>query len=159
MCVCVRARACNQNRATNVCAFVALSYAGKRTGLINTEDPLALLQTLEVLEVCEDFFVALSPSMRMPAGEEKLAARKQFHEGAMKRICTLLNKRLEANKANGPFFVGPSLSVADLKAVNLYEAVTSGRLDGIPITALDEFPFVVANAKATLAVVTPLRNK
>jgi hypothetical protein len=118
---------------------------------------------------------ALAPSFRMPDAE-KLAFRKTFHEGKFKTFSALLEKRLTTNASHGPYYVGSKLTIADLKANQLFEMVTSGewggrgrgggcgcvstdadqhhlivytgRLDGIPSTSFEPYAHILANGKA-----------
>jgi glutathione S-transferase len=83
-------------------------------------DALDELRVQEILNVIEDWFGAMGPTFRLK-GQELLDARKAFCDGASRKFIALLVKRLEQNQSNGPFFVGNSLTIADLKVFSPFE--------------------------------------
>lgn len=133
-----------------------LNYVGKLAGLV-PDDPVEYLRVQEILALVEDFIGALTPSLRMPDGPEKIAARKALLEGQLGKMLALLDKRAAANAANSKFLVGKSLTIADLKALSAWDFIASGRLDGIPKETLDNFPAFKLSGQTTNDFVLPLR--
>lgn len=106
-----------------------LNYVGKLAGLVPS-DALEFLRVQEILQLTEDFYVSLSPTLRMADGPEKLAARKALLDGSIGKMLALYEQRAAANVANSKFLVGKSLTIADLKAWGAWDFIASGRLDG-----------------------------
>ena len=111
-----------------------LRFVGRRTGLYPTSYPaeeFAMAQIDELMDACEDTGAKLVPTFSMPDGPEKVAKRKvhsssphettnvaqqELAEGPIAFFLERFDKRLGANAAgHNKFFVGASLTVADLK--------------------------------------------
>ena len=114
-----------------------LRYAGKLTGLY-PNDPMDALRVDELIEFAEDINHALSPSMREPDMEKKLAMRKVLVDESIPLWCKYLETKLAAN-TDPTHFVGSSLTVADLKLLHGLDQLVSGNLDGVPKTVLDPY--------------------
>jgi len=119
-----------------------LRYAGRLAGLYPS-DPLEALRVDELLDFAEDMSHALSPSMREPDMDKKLAMRKEIVDARIPTWCRLLESRIAAN-GNATHLVGSSLTIADLKLLYGFDALVSGNLDGVPTTVLDPFPKIGA---------------
>jgi prostaglandin-H2 D-isomerase / glutathione transferase len=127
-----------------------LRYVGKLAALYPT-DPVEALRVDEITDAAEDINSELAPSMREQDMEKKLAMRKPFAEQRVPHWARALEKRLDDNGNNG-FFVGSSLTIADLKMLYVVEKLVDGSLDGIPKTALDPFEKLSAWAKNVRSV-------
>lgn len=115
-----------------------LRYAGKLAGLYPS-DPLEALRVDELLDFVEDINQALSPSMREPDVEKKLAMRKAIVDESIPSWARALEARLAAN-SDPTHFVGDKLTIADLKVLYGLDQLVSGHLDGVPKTVLDAYP-------------------
>jgi len=133
-----------------------LTYAGRRSGLIPT-DALEEMRVQEILNIVEDFFGAMGPTFRLK-GQELLDARKAFCDGPAKKFIALLVKRLQQN-APSVFFVGNSLTIADLKVFAPFEMVASGFFDGVQKDLFTQHAPFAAWGTAVTALVHAARPK
>ena len=127
-----------------------LRFVGRRAGLYPTDDVRAL-KVDEALDLGEDLYHLLTPSMVEQNAERRMAMRKVLAEETLPRWIGFLERLLVANGRTG-FVAGDALTVADLKLHWIAEKLTNGTLDGIPTTVLDRFPAVTAWRKNVAAV-------
>ncbi len=120
-----------------------LRFAGRRAGLYPVDDPLQALKVDEALDLGEDLYHVIGPSIAEQDGERRMAMRKVLAEQTLPRWAGFLERLLIANGRTG-FVVGDSLTVADLKLYWVVDKLTNGSLDGIPRTVLDRFEAVTA---------------
>jgi len=123
-----------------------LRYAGKLAKLYPT-DPVDALKVDELLDAVEDiagkYFGAVFE--RDPAKRKELVG--QFI-GILTNWGTNVEKRL--NKfGKGPFAVGDSLTIADLKIATLLDDVANNRIADIPASVIDKFPRLKGVIKGT----------
>jgi glutathione S-transferase len=116
---------------------------GQISGLYPKADVVAAARVDEILDTASQITEAISPTMREPDPQRKTALRATLGSETLPHWFSLLEKRLSKN-ANAPFFVGTTLTVADLAIWRLADWLTSGVLDGIPSTLLDPFPRLTA---------------
>jgi glutathione S-transferase len=127
-----------------------LRFVGRRAGLYPADDVRAL-KVDEVLDLGEDLYHLLTPSMAEENAERRMAMRKVLAEETLPRWIGFLERLLVANGRTG-FVAGDALTVADLKLHWIAEKLTNGTLDGVPATLLDGFPAVTAWRKNVAAV-------
>lgn len=127
-----------------------LRFVGRRAGLYPTDDVRAL-KVDEALDLGEDLYHVLTPSMVEGNAERRMAMRTVLAEETLPRWIGFLERLLVANGRTG-FVAGDALTVADLKLHWIADKLTNGTLDGIPTTLLDRFPAVTAWRKNVAAV-------
>ncbi len=120
-----------------------LRFAGRLAGLYPADDPLQALKVDEAMDMGEDIANLIGPSLHEPDEDKKMAMRKALAEETLPFWAACLERLLVANGRTG-FVVGNELTVADLKLYWLFDWLTSGMLDGIPTTLVDEFETVLA---------------
>ena len=120
-----------------------LRFVGRLAGLYPIDDPLKALKVDEALEVAEDLYHLIGPSIGEQDAERRKAMRKVLAEETLPRWGGYLDRLIAANGRTG-FVVGDSLSVADLKLYWIVDKLTNGSLDGIPKTVLEGFSAVLA---------------
>jgi len=120
-----------------------LRFVGRLAGLYPTDDPLRALKVDEAMDVGEDLYHVIGPSMVESDVDRRMAMRKVMAEETLPRWGGFLERLLVANGRSG-FVVGDSLTVADLKLHWIVDKLTNGTLDGIPTTVLDGFPALAA---------------
>lgn len=113
-------------------------YCGKVSGLYPS-DALQAARCDELLDTATQITQDLGPSMRSKDPEEKARLRQNLAQKIFPRWLGMLEARLEDNGDNG-FFVGDSLTMADLIIWRLLGWLRGGILDGIPTDLLDPFP-------------------
>jgi len=143
-----------ETRGTKVSAAQSnaiLRFVGRRSGLYPTNDDLRALKVDEALDLGEDLYHLLTPSMVEGNAERRMAMRKVLAEETLPRWIGFLERLLVANGRTG-FVAGDALTVADLKLYWISDKLTNGTLDGVPTTLLDGFPAVTAWRKNVAAV-------
>ena len=128
-----------------------LRFAGRRAGLYPMDDPVRALKVDEALDLGEDLYHVIAPSIDEQDAERRLAMRRILAEETLPRWVGFLERLLVANRRTG-FVVGAALTVADLKLYWVVDKLTNGTLDGIPKSLLDGFPAVTAWRKNVAAV-------
>ncbi|CAM9329103.1 unnamed protein product [Discosporangium mesarthrocarpum] len=119
-------------------------YAGKISGLY-PEDNLAALKVDEIVSSVDDFNNLLGPSMREKDPEKKKAMREAMLDGPLVVVMGNMEKQLKANP--GDWFVGDSITIADLVANIPAKILLAGQVDHIPPSTLDAFPALKAHAE------------
>jgi len=117
-----------------------LRYAGRLTGMYPDDDLLAA-KVDEVLGVIEDILDEIVPTL-LAQGEKQLEMRKNLVETSFPFWFERLDAKLAKN--GGTFFVGNSLTIADIYMYSILKWVSSGILDGVPTTILDSRSFLRA---------------
>jgi len=132
-----------------------LRFAGRRAGLYPMDDPVRALKVDEALDLGEDLYRVIGPSIDEQDAERRIVMRKILAQETLPRWAGFLERLLVANGRTG-FVVGDSLSIADLKLYWVTDKLTNGTLDGIPKSLLDGFATVTAWRK-NVAVVREAR--
>jgi glutathione S-transferase len=128
-----------------------LRFAGRRGGLYPLDDPVRALKVDEALDLGEDLYHVIAPSIGEQDAGRRMAMRKVLAQETLPRWAGFLERLLVANGRTG-FVVGDSLTVADLKLYWVVDKLTNGSLDGIPRTLLESFPAVIAWCRNVAAV-------
>ncbi|EKX49846.1 hypothetical protein GUITHDRAFT_85488 [Guillardia theta CCMP2712] len=132
-----------------------LRYVGHLTGLY-PEDCMKALKVDEVCGLQEDFAKALAPSIyidmrphlygydeNLPT-EQRKEIQNKLRSSLMKEggdVRRFLGYFEDILKDNGSgFFVGDSVTIADCAMLPQLRQLKSGRLAGIPVTIVDEYP-------------------
>ena len=120
-----------------------LRFVARRAGLYPEHDPLRALKVDEALDLGEDLYHVIGPSIGEQNAERRTAMRKVLAEDTLPRWAGFLERLLVSNGRTG-FAVGDTLTVADLKLYWIVDKLRNGSLDGIPTSVLDGFPAVIA---------------
>ena len=128
-----------------------LRFVGRRAGLYPVDDAVRALKVDEAMDLGEDLYHLIGPSMVEQDAERRLAMRKVLAEETLPRWAGFLERLLVANGRTG-FVAGDSLTVADLKLHWIVDKLTNGTLDGIPASLLDGFPAIAAWREHVVAV-------
>jgi glutathione S-transferase len=116
-----------------------LSYLGRAHDLLPS-DPLAAARHEAVMCAVEDFRAQLNPTSRIADAQEKQRAREAFASGYLRTWSAAVERQLLAESAEGPFFGGAQISVADLKLYIAMKSIKSGGIDHVAVTAFDDYP-------------------
>ena len=76
----------------------------------------------------------------------KVELRRELSDTTLPRWLGFLENLLE-NNGNTGFFVGESMTIADLAAWLLCGWISEGGIDGIPVNILDTYPLLFAHQK------------
>jgi len=143
-----------ETRGTKVSAAQSnaiLRFVGRRSGLYPTNDDLRALKVDEALDLGEDLYHLLTPSMVEDDPERRMVMRKVLAEETLPRWAGYIERLLVENGRTG-FVAGDALTVADLKLHWIADKLTNGSLDGIPTSLLDGFPELTAWKKNVAAI-------
>ena len=113
-------------------------FCGKLSGLYPSDDNYAAAKVDEVIDLCTDITIQMRPSIRETDPKLRTEMRKELSETILPRWLGFLEKLLEDNRDTG-FFVGSSISVADLAVWRLCAWISGGIIDGIPTNLLEGF--------------------
>eukprot|EP00301_Raphidiophrys_heterophryoidea_P021325 c5792_g1_i1.p1 GENE.c5792_g1_i1~~c5792_g1_i1.p1 ORF type:complete len:264 (+),score=78.99 c5792_g1_i1:30-794(+) len=128
-----------------------LRYVGRTTGLY-PESPLLALAVDEILELTQDLWSALLPSLLVNTNsaltqEQKAEMikklRTQFAIEELPKTFGFYERQLKNN--NTGFFVGNSVTIADVIVYAMLRYLTKGVLDYIPVTCVSGFPLLQAH--------------
>ena len=122
-------------------------FCGKLSGLYPTENHLEAARVDQVLDAATDITSQLSPTMRVKDLEQKVQQRAALAADTLPRWLGYLESLLQANEGSG-YFVGSSLTVADLAIWRMMGWLTGGILDGIPRDLMDGFPGLTRHYRA-----------
>lgn len=113
-----------------------LRLIGRQNGLY-PEDPYEAARHDALMDAAEDLRHRISPTMRMPDGPEKVAARQQLAAEYVPLWGACVDRALAAASPAGPFVMGDRIGVADLKLYMVDRWISSGSVDHIPGSVLD----------------------
>jgi len=113
-------------------------FCGKLSGLYPSGDNFAAAKVDEVIDLCTDITIQMRPSIRETDPKLRTEMRKELSETILPRWLGFLEKLLEDNRDTG-FFVGSSISVADLAVWRLCAWISGGIIDGISTNLLEGF--------------------
>ena len=113
-------------------------FCGKLSGMYPKGDALAAAKIDQLIDAATDITNRVGPSMRIKDPEAKIAARQKLAQNTLPQWFGFLETIYQQN--DGEFFVGETMTVADLAIWRLLGWLKSGLLDGIPSTVVDEFP-------------------
>jgi len=105
----------------------------------------------EVIDCCSDVTVAVGKSMREPDEAAKMKLRAELATEILPKWFKAFEALLTQNAAKNnesPWFVGKTLTCADLCVWRMMGWLTGGVLDGIPTTVAEPFPRLCAAVKA-----------
>jgi len=131
-----------------------LRYVGRRAGLYPIDDPVRALKIDEAMDLGEEFYRLIAPSIGEPDAARRMAMRKVLAEETLPRWGGFLERLLVANGSTG-FVVGDTLTVADLKLYWAVDKLTNGSLDGVPESIFDGLAAVCAWRKRVAAAREP----
>src|SRR6185369_10812360 len=128
-----------------------LRFVGRLAGLYPVDDPVRALKVDEAMDVGEDLYHLIGPSIGEENVERRMAMRKALATQALPRWGGFLDRLLTANGRTG-FVVGAALTVGDLKLHWIVDKLTNGSLDGVPTSVLDGCPALTAWRQNVAAV-------
>lgn len=115
-----------------------LRLIGRQNGLY-PEDLYEAARHDELMEAAEDLRHRISPTMRMPEGPDKVAARQQLAADYVPLWGACVDRAIAAASPAGPFVMGDRIGVADLKLYMVDRWISSGSVDHIPGSVLDPY--------------------
>jgi len=121
-------------------------FCGKLSGLYPYENQFYAAKVDEVIDLATDITNQIRPSIREKDPKLRIEMRRELSEAILPRWLGFLEKLLEDNGNTG-FFVGDSLTIADLAAWRLCGWISGGVIDGIPVKILVGLPRLLSHQK------------
>mmetsp|Transcript_1525 Transcript_1525/g.2526 ORF Transcript_1525/g.2526 Transcript_1525/m.2526 type:complete len:205 (+) Transcript_1525:47-661(+) len=128
-------------------SIALLNYVGRLSGLYPA-DPLLALKGDEIIHALLESSYLVSHSIHEQDQEKKMEMRKVLRESTLPRLLGGVNKLIAENHKK--FSISDSLTVADLQVLSSYTQLTTGLLDGVPVSIVEGFPEYCRVAKAVL---------
>ena len=119
-------------------------FCGKLSGLYPTKNDFYAAKVDEVIDLATDITAKIRPSLIEKDTKKRMEMRRELAETVLPNWLCFLETLLDDNGKTG-YFVGDSLTVADLAAWRLCGWISGGVIDGIPETILDPFPLLNAH--------------
>ncbi len=116
-------------------------FCGKLSGLYPSKDEFAAAKVDEVIDLATDINNQMRPALREKDPKLRIEMRRELSKTILPRWLGFLEKLLQDNGDTG-FFVGRSISVADLAVWRLCAWISGGIIDGLPVNLLDGFPLL-----------------
>ena len=116
-------------------------FCGKLSGLYPSKDEFAAAKVDEVIDLATDITNQMRPALREKDPKLRIEMRRELSKTILPRWLGFLEKLLQDNGDTG-FFVGHSISVADLAVWRLCAWISGGIIDGLPVNLLDGFPLL-----------------
>ena len=116
-------------------------FCGKLGGFYPRNDDVAAARIDQVLDAATDITNLFGPSMWEKDPTKKLELRTKLAEEAIPKWVGFLERLFNQNEGS-PYFVGDTMTIADLAIWRLTGWVTGGFLDGIPVDVLDGFTVI-----------------
>jgi len=116
-------------------------FCGKLSGLYPSKDEFAAAKVDEVIDLATDITNQMRPALREKDPKLRIEMRRELSKTILPRWLGFLEKLLQDNGDTG-FFVGHSISVADLAVWRLCAWISGGIIDGLPVDLLDGFPLL-----------------
>jgi len=115
-------------------------YCGKLSGHYPKDDDFAAAKIDEIIDTATDMTTTMGATMGLESVEEKKAARAKLvaEDGKMTKYFVALEKILKDNGSTG-FFVGKTMTVADISMWRLLGWFKGGVLDGLPSDLIDKY--------------------
>jgi glutathione S-transferase len=116
-------------------------FCGKLSGLYPSKDEFAAAKVDEVIDLATDITNQMRPTLREKDPKLRIEMRRELSKTILPQWLGFLEKLLQDNGDTG-FFVGHSISVADLAVWRLCAWISGGIIDGLPVNLLDGFPLL-----------------
>lgn len=116
-------------------------FCGKLSGLYPSKDEFAAAKVDEVIDLATDITNQMRPALREKDPKLRIEMRRELSKTILPQWLGFLEKLLQDNGDTG-FFVGHSISVADLAVWRLCAWISGGIIDGLPVNLLDWFPLL-----------------
>lgn len=124
-------------------------FCGKLSGHYPS-DPFLAAKVDEVIDAATDVSVMISPTMRIRDADEKRAAREQLANEKLPQWLGYFDQILSLQESG--YFVGGSLTIADIAIWRLMGWISGGILDGIPKDILDPFTHLKAHFNTVASI-------
>ena len=112
-------------------------FCGKLSGLYPKNNDLLAAKIDQFIDLATDITVLVANTGRDDGEEEKRRKREELVNGDLKKKLNILEKNI---KINNDWVIGPCMGLEDIAVWRLLGWLSSGAVDGIPTTILDQYP-------------------
>ena len=112
-------------------------FCGKLSGLYPKNDDLLAAQIDQVLDLATDITVLVASTGREDNEQEKRKKREALADGELARKLSIVEKNI---KPHCNWINGDSIGLEDIAIWRLMGWLSSGSIDGIPVTILKNYP-------------------
>ena len=116
-------------------------FCGKLSGLYPKNDDILAAQIDQILDAATDITNLVGLTMREKEPDKKKLARQKLSGETLPKWFGFLENLLKENKSS-EWFAGDIMSIADLAIWRLLGWIISGKLEHVPTTLLDTFPYL-----------------
>jgi len=113
-------------------------FCGKISGMYPNNNPFEAAKIDQIIEAAQDINYIISISSREKDTLKKLEARKRLSDVHLPKWFQFLEDLLIENR-DSKWFVGKSMTIADLAIWRLLGWITSGLLEGVPTNILGNY--------------------
>ena len=128
---------CIRDRHPIVQTGAIARFCGKLSGLYPKNDDLFAAQIDQVLDLATDITVLVASTGRENNEEEKRQKREALADGELARKLSIMEKNI---KPHCNWINGDSIGLEDIAIWRLMGWLSSGSIDGIPVTILKNYP-------------------
>merc|ERR1712223_790901 len=117
-------------------------YCGKVSGFYPKDDDFAAAKVDEIIDTATDMTNLIGTTMRMADEKEKLEARAKLATEKLPKYFAALERLLSENGSTG-FYVGNTMTIADIGMWRMLGWFKGGALDGVPKEIFDKYALVL----------------
>ena len=121
-------------------------FCGKLSGLYPKHNDLLAAKIDQFIDLATDITVLVANTGRDDSEEEKQRKRGELVNGDLKKKLNILENNIEINN---DWIIGPRMGLEDITVWRLLGWLSSGAVDGIPTTIINQYPKI---QKVCLAV-------
>ena len=121
-------------------------FCGKLSGLYPKHNDLLAAKIDQFIDLATDITVLVANTGRDDSEEEKQRKRGELVNGDLKKKLNILENNIEINN---DWIIGPLMGLEDITVWRLLGWLSSGAVDGIPTTIINQYPKI---QKVCLAV-------
>jgi prostaglandin-H2 D-isomerase / glutathione transferase len=114
-------------------------FCGKLSGLYPKDDDLLCAEIDQFIDICTDINVLISTTAKIENDDQRIQQRKELFDGDLYRKLAILDKNIKV-EYNWICGADVGITIADLAVWRLIGWLSSGMLDGIPTTFLEDLP-------------------
>merc|ERR1712156_988584 len=117
-------------------------YCGKVSGFYPKDDDFAAAKVDEIIDTATDMTNLIGATMGIADEKEKLEARAKLATEKLPKYFAALERLLSENGSTG-FYVGNTMTIADIGMWRMLGWFKGGALDGVPKEIFDKYALVL----------------
>lgn len=126
-------------------------FCGKLSGMYPKNDDILAAKIDQIIDAATDITNLIGLTMREKNPDKKKLERKKLSQETLPKWFGFLEKLIQENKSS-QWFVGNTMSIADLAIWRLIGWIISGKLDHVPATIIESFPSLSSHYSSVDAI-------